>query len=314
LELKDDKPQIKLYKGKSYVALPRDPQPWLIEKIVPSGGAMNIYGKPKLGKSYGALGIAFAVADEKATEWLGYKVIKHGPVVYLQVDTPRSEWADRIERLSGVHDIENVYFTDLNLVPYPFNINQQDVKEALMEVLTPIKPVLLVVDTLREVHEGDENDSTAMKKVISSLVECTMKSNTSLLLVSHSRKDQVERGEDLMNDGRGSSYVAGRMDIVAKLTEKYLTVQGRSIGHTKIGIEQVPMGRPDGGMIVLNGEKAENEANLKYVLAQPDLSDAARARLLAAMDGKIEPETARSRIRDYKKRHGLLGGAEGGGD
>jgi RecA-family ATPase len=109
--------------GENYLALPRDPQPWLIDKLVPSGGLMNLYGKPKLGKSYGALGIAHAIANESVDSFLGHQVVKHGKVVYLQVDTPRSEWAQRQERMvKGGYSIKNIGWLDANLVPYPVNV------------------------------------------------------------------------------------------------------------------------------------------------------------------------------------------------
>ena len=283
------------------MALPRDPQPWLIEKIVPAGGLMNVYGKPKLGKSFMALGIALAVSNPAVTQWLDRPVLKHGPVVYLQVDTPRSEWADRVSRISEQHDISNIHFTDMLEVPYPLNINVEGVKLGLKQYIAQMdpKPVLLVVDTLREVHEGDENDSGAMKKVITSLVECTMGVNCSLLLVSHSRKDNIDRPDDIMDDGRGSSYVSGRMDVVAKLTEKNVHMKGRSIGATKVAVQQ-----DNTGLIVQNAEKADMEASLKMCLEQP-VSDRERAKLLMALVPGLELEAARSRIRDYKAKHKL---------
>jgi hypothetical protein len=120
------------------------------------------------------------------------------------------------------------------------------------------------------------------------------------LLVSHSRKDQIFNGrpveDNLMDDGRGSTYVSGRMDIVAKMTEKNLILKGRAIGMTKIAIEQDEI-----GMLQLNAEKAESEANVRHVIEQDMKSDMERARLLAADEG-IEVEAARSRIRTYREK------------
>lgn len=293
-------------RGKDYLALPRDPQPWLIEKVVPSGGLMNAYGKPKLGKSYLALGIALAVSNPNVQEWLGFRVLKHGDVMYLQADTPRSEWASRVDKLAALgYDISNIHFTDNNLGPYPVNLTSPAAKESLKQCIEAVKPVLLVVDTLREVHSGDENDSGAMKEIIQSVVECTRNTNTSVLFVSHSRKDLNSKDggkgdDDLMNDGRGSSYVSGRMDVIAKLTEKTLILKGRSISETKISVEQDKVS----GLIVQNQENITSEAHIQFVMNNPQLaSDRAKAEMLAALEG-IELEAARSRIRTWKKKHG----------
>jgi RecA-family ATPase len=293
------------YQGSNYLALPRDPQPWLIEKLIPIG-ATNLYGKPKAGKSYLALGIAFAISCPAMDEFMGHRVIKHGPVMYLQVDTPREEWALRIEKIKDAQwDIENVHFTDSHLVPYPVDITVQYIKDKLKEAIFKIKPIVLVVDTLREVHEGDEDKSAIMKKVVTSLVECTRETNTSLLLLSHSRKEnpQYANKSDLMDDNRGSGYTAGRMDMIIKLTEKQMMLKGRSIIEKRIAVEQDSL-----GMVVLNRDKADSEGKVKQVLAMPQLtSDRQRADMLASIEDNLTVEAARSRIRQYKEKHKMEG-------
>jgi hypothetical protein len=312
-----DKKLFQFYKGKDYLALPRDPQPWLIERMVPSSGVMNLYGRPKLGKSFGSLGIASAISDPTCTQWLGHPVLKHGPITYLQVDTPRDEWAGRIANIEQHgYNIDNIYFTDANLVPYPLDITVEDIKQELREIIRVQRPLLLIVDTLREVHGEDENDSKAMRNVINGLVAITKDTNTALLLVSHSRKEYSNHKSggddddgDLMDGNRGSGYTAGRMDVIAKLTAKHLIVKGRAIGMKKVGID-----RDDAHMLVLDQAKSQKEANIKFVLSQPDMSERGRAEMLAAME-QIEPEAARSRLKYYRKHQKVaetftVGGAE----
>lgn len=294
--------------GDNYLALPRDPQPWLIEKLVPAGGLMNLYSKPKMGKSYLALGIAEAVSNPLITEYLGRSVIKHGPVAYLQIDTPRNEWGHRVEILkeSVGFCTRLIAFTDANLVPYPLDITADFVRAGLQKWIEKNKPALLIVDTLREIHEGDENKSEIMKKVITALVQCSQSTNTTVLLVSHSRKENVNIAESITDDGRGSSYVAGRMDIIAKLTEKGLWLKGRSIGENKIIMEQ----DADSHMWTLNANKAEQEANTKYCAEQPNLSIRDRAKLLQTFDPDLKFEAARTRIRTWLQNHGQSAAAD----
>ncbi len=309
----------KLFKwtwGKSYLALPRDPIPWLIDKIVPAGGLMNLYSQPKVGKSFLALGFALAVSNPDIDNWAGQKVLKHGPVLYLQVDTPRNQWGERIEKIVNAgHDISRIAFVDALLTPYPLDINVQAIKEALKADIAEIKPVLLVVDTLRESHDGDENDSKEMKRVITSIIECTKDTNTACLVVTHSRKDngfdkkgkgggagKSEADDDIgmMDDTRGSSYVNGRMDVVSKLTPKGLRLKGRSIGSNKLSLEQNPQTQ----LWEPNAEKAESEANLKHVCTQKGLKQRAMAELLVAMEPELSIETARSRVRRWIDKNG----------
>lgn len=310
--------------GSEYLALPRAPQPWLIENVIPIGGLANMYGKPKLGKSYAALGIAEAVSCEDKDNWLGFAVKAHGTVAYMQVDTPRSLWATRVETLKAQgHNIDNIAFIDGLMTPYPVNMIDPVQKQALKSTIHAIKPTLFIVDTLREVHGGDENDSGAMREVITAVVECCREVDTAILFISHSRKDatmtkwggrknqdSADDGDDnIMDDGRGSSYVSGRMDVVIKLTSKSVILKGRAISETKVPVEQDKAT----GMIVQNAEDAEKLAHIQMVMTQPKLtSDRQRAEMLAALEN-IKLETARSRIREWRKKFGGVLG-EGGDD
>lgn len=303
--LLDDVPLVAV-QGRNYLALPRDPQPWVIEKVIPVGGLVNIMGKPKLGKSYMGLGLACAVSDPKQTEWLGYKVVKHGPVVYIQIDTPRSFWADRLDSITQHgYDIDNIHFVDSLLAPYPFNVMEQKVIDQIKDLVVKTKPVLLIFDTLREIHEYDENDSTAMKKVLTNVVYSVRGTNTTVVFISHTRKEQnIFKGggkpqDDLMNDGRGTSYIPGRMDVMMKLTEKQLLMKGRGLVATTLRIEQ----DKNCGMIVLDREREERKQHIKAVLAIPGLTKAEQAKMLADMDG-ISLAAAKARLHRHKENGG----------
>jgi len=241
-----DAPQA-FQRGQDYLALPRDPQPWIIEKLLPLGGLTNLYGTPKAGKSFAALGIAHAVADPMCEEWLGFKVRKHGRVAYLQVDTPRSEWGRRLDQIvRNGYDLSDVYFADKIIAPYPFNILEPSHGDWLHKQIAAVDPMLVIVDTLREVHGGDENDSTVMRNVIANLVKACGE-HRAILLVSHSRKGlagatrnlgEGDDSNDLMNDNRGSGYVPGRMDSVVKLTPRTLTFKGRATDQGSLRVQQ----------------------------------------------------------------------------
>lgn len=222
--------------GDDYLALPRDPQPWVIRDLIPIGGLVNIYGRPKTGKSFAAIGIAHAISHSDTSKWLNFDVAKHGRVCYLQLDTPRSTWAERLNIIrKDDYDLTNIYFADTIIAPYPFSILIPDHQTWLKNHIKALDPLVVIVDTLREVHSGDENDSTVMKNVISALVDCC--APAACVLLSHSRKENM-MGEDIMTDARGSSYIAGRMDSVVKLTGKNLIYKGRSCGENKFKVRQ----------------------------------------------------------------------------
>lgn len=258
--------------GPGYLKLPREPQPWLIERLLPVG-LTNLYGKPKSRKSFIALGIAAAIADGRP-DWNGFRVARHGPVAYLQIDTPRVAWADRIEKLQNVlgYDLTNLHLADMQTVPYPFNILDEKTYKLLQLQLSEIKPVLTIIDTLRESFSGDENDSNTMRNVITSLVAAARweGGESSIIFISHARKDGVMHtvggaGDLLMDDARGSSYVSGRMDMVIKVTEKQMAWKGRQTDQQQRDLQV----HPETGFVMFAGQQLRaqaGEAVTRYLL------------------------------------------------
>jgi RecA-family ATPase len=226
--------------GKDYLSLPRAPETWLIDPLIPAGGACLVYGDPKIGKSYAALQLALAL--QNGTEWLGFHVPRKARTVYVQLDTPRSLWAERLESLArgGVQGIDQLPQADLGtLGTWPFDILEDDHLELLKFSLKQWAPDLVVIDTLRECHSGDENDSTMMKNVMSRLIAATQPA--ALMLIHHSKKPVPDQQMDLMNDMRGG-YIAGMMDAIIKFTNRGVHYIGRSIEQGLVPAERASNG------------------------------------------------------------------------
>ena len=225
------------YPVSDYLALPRNAVSWVVEDILPTGGLLNIYGKPKSHKSFLALQIAQAVADPNIKEVAGFPVHQHGKVAYLQVDTPRGLWADRLIR--WFPDMQQgVALADAEVVPYPFNILGDGFKW-LKDSVAACQPLVVFIDTLREIHIGDENDSSHMQLVVNTLASACKPA--AVVMLSHARKNSAEGGFALMDENRGSGYVAGRMDAVVYLSKEKLTYQTRTAKLDSFEIFRTPL-------------------------------------------------------------------------
>lgn len=222
-----------------YLALPRAPQSWLIDPILPAGGSMMIYGDAKLGKTYAALQLAHSVAT--GVPWFGYPVRKTGRVCYLQLDTPPNLWAAVPDAYLGILQKEgmiphpNLFWGDRETLGacWPFNALDPEHILLLKDWVSELQPDLVVLDTFREIHRGDENKSNDMQSVIGNLVAAT--TPAAMLLVHHSKKPSQDQGPDVRNDMRGG-YIAGRMDTVFQLTKHQARYFGRAVedGHVKV--------------------------------------------------------------------------------
>lgn len=289
-----------------YLKLDREPQPWVIHSLVPVGGLVNVFGKPKTGKSFIAYDWAFAVAAGKGT-WFGYEIQRPGPVMYLQIDTPREEWARRSQQGVEMYAVADMplYIADMWLIPqYPMDILEQTKANViwLKQQVELLKPVMIVIDTLREVHSGDEDNSTVMRNVISEIVGACRPA--AIVLVSHARKDQAGfgdvGGDDLMDQARGSSYVAGRMDVICKVTQKRMMFKGRATGAVTEVLEQ----DPETGWIKIQREEDGSDKIISDLkMEKPGLSLHQYAQLLAAKK-KYSVSTATRRIHKWLEENG----------
>lgn len=240
-----------LHTGPEYLKLPVEPQPWIVKGVLPVGGKLNIFGKPKLGKSMLGLQLAAAIASGDA-DWMSFPILTRGHVAYIQIDTPRALWHDRVTYAAQCGlNFDHVYFADdQDVQPYPFNvldeIHPNKIGEGYYWLKREIgdlnpKPKVVIIDTLREVHAGKEDDSGHMRNVINVLQSAMP--GIAMVLISHARKGGsfIHQGggqPDLMDENRGSGYVAGRMDCVVWLKEKELVAKGRALAETYLSIKQ----------------------------------------------------------------------------
>lgn len=277
--------------AEEFLASPQKQRQWLIKPILPAGAIINLYGKPKTGKSFASMGMGLALANGDK-DWNGFEVHQQGHVMYLQIDTPEGEMWDRLKDITDAgYSLGDgrIHIADLTIAPYPYNVLLPQHQAWLRHEVARIKPLIVFIDTLREAHEEDENSSKDMKKVINALVKICHPA--AIGLISHSRKDsQFEAAgaeSDIMDGGRGSSYVAGRMDTVIKFTGRngkgHMAYKGRSKGaEGRVPITQ----DPDTGLVFVDADYAKKElAVLTSLREHPDWTDNKHAEALKGIVG-----------------------------
>lgn len=281
-----------------YLNQPREAESFIIKPLIPLSGACLMYGAAKGGKSFMAIQLALALSGQMP-DWLGFPITMTGPVCYLQLDTPRQVWATRFDEVLRKHkvkyDSSKLLLADReSIAHYPFDILQPLHTKYLFDLVQGHRPIAVIVDTLREVHSGDENDSTVARNVIANLVGATHPA--ALILISHDRKPNPDAHKDLLADHRGSSYVTGRMDAILRLTKTALYYTGRSIEEGNIKLQRL-----DSGLWAPKIEEADTVAMAK-VLSDPQLGTLrAKARVLATLIGTNE-DAALSRIRRFTSK------------
>lgn len=224
-----------------YASLPSQTDNYLIDRFLPCPGRVLLVGPPKRGKSYLALQIGLAVA--KGESFLGRPALSAGRrVLYLQFDTPHSLWLERMHMLKeeGIElppfrpqaDHGDFIVLDPSHLRRSLDVvNNPDDVAYLIQIMTDLKPALVIVDTLAKLHSGDENDAGAMKKVFHVLN--SIFADCCILYVHHTRKLSPQPGQKVLHRptpsdaARGSSFLAGEVDAIWLLYNNSLTTEVR---------------------------------------------------------------------------------------
>lgn len=199
---------------------------WLIPGILPRPGLTVLMGPPFSGKSFLALQLGLDLARGESP--FGRSVPKDIKVLYLQLDTSELIWRERILDLkaSGVDVSVPVYMPHPAALPVPTLITNQEVRVRLRGMLTELKPDVVIIDVLRELHQYDENDSTA-QKIVFDYISSVFR-DYALILLHHSKKLFGSiAGIDPIMLCRGSTYIPGRADAIWLLAQGKLKIVSR---------------------------------------------------------------------------------------
>lgn len=276
-----------------YLQLPRDPDVWLLKNLLPAGGSGILYAPPKVGKTYLALQMANAIGGG-ADNWMEFDVVKKGKVLILQLDTPRATFTTKYfepMRANGM-GFQNVMVADSEILKLSLVDILQPSHQAMLKRMVEAKePALVIIDTLRKLHSGDENSSTEMSNVMS-LVKSVVHP-AAVLLISHERKPAPDGEKDIMTDLRGSTSVVGEMDAILRLTKSRLYYAGRSIEEGSIKLRRLDVD----DCLMWEPDPEDGKAALAAVLMDKSLTtDGAKARELSRLTGK-NIEACKSTIR-----------------
>ena len=181
------------------------PLPMLIEGLLPDRSLFLLSGKPKAGKSFLALDMAYAVRQGAAV-FGKYKVNRPGPVVYLGMEDGKYEIANRL--LARGRKKGDADDTGLILCSERFVLSDAERMDVLRRQLEEIAPSLLIVDTAAEalgirdwLNRGEITDKVGSLRDLARQV-------CAVLLVSHNRKSDGDAGDEIA----GSNAFTGAVD------------------------------------------------------------------------------------------------------
>lgn len=200
-----------------------DPGPtrWLVEGLW-TDRAFGILGAlPKSWKSFFTLQLAISVAT--GLPLFGrHDVHRIGRVLIFQAEGGSASIRRRMGALCRAlgMDLEQL---DVHVIDTPMmHLDRPDTMARFMATVEAVKPVLTILDPLRELHTGDENDSSYVAQLLAPLRTLQARVGCAVLVVHHFSKPPGD-GKSLrrpMEQLRGNGAMGGAVDSFISLASK----------------------------------------------------------------------------------------------
>jgi len=181
---------------------PQPPIEWVVDGLYSRGSVNIIVGSPGSKKTYSTVDCALAVA--MGDQWCGRTTLQ-GPVLLIDEESGIRRMNRRLRELAkgrGASEATPIWYTCLDM----FNaLSAGDIVE-VDQLMTRIKPVLVVIDALADVMPGgDENSVKDTHPVFQNLRALAEKHHSAFVVIHHSNKT---------GGYRGSSAIQGAVDLM----------------------------------------------------------------------------------------------------
>jgi hypothetical protein len=243
------------------------PPEYLVDQYLVRDTLAMLVAEPGVGKSFLAIDWMMHIASGR--DWLGHRVKKAEPVLYLIAESPNS-FGPRVSAWEQYHQLtESDELEPTVFLPIPANLSDPADIAELVEIIDEIRPGLIVVDTLaRSTTGAEENSSKDMGIVINNADELRRVCGSCVLLIHHT--GHTEKGR-----GRGSSAVYGAIYtelILSGSTESTLVLRNTKAKGaaktddlrykmTKVTLDGMvdELGRPVTSLVVVDQNEAPQE-------------------------------------------------------
>ena len=236
-EEKKEIPKLDTFDGKNLFETKFAPINWVVPDLLPSGLSV-LASRPKVGKSWFALGLAKAVSN--GLNFLDRPTIQ-GDVLYCAFEDGKRRINNRLQML---HFSSNMHFPQ-------FIFDSEDLLKGFEEQLIDwIKRQnnarLIVIDTLIRVqghkNAGGMNAYEMDSKMLSPIQKIAVQFNIAILLVHHTKKNKAD---DPFDDISGSTGIQGICDTLLHIQVNrgqrkqlpVLQVTGRDIESQDIAMQ-----------------------------------------------------------------------------
>lgn len=196
------KPRFTLESAAELLAKPEPEIEWLIKNVWVHKSRGLIAGNPGVGKTWFALDMLMSVASGQ--NFLNQYPVKQAPVLLVEEEGSILNLSRRIHAMARARglkdsDLQNFYHLTRQFVRIPTDMIE------LFHLILDKEIRLVVFDSLRRFHAGNENSSEEMQIVLDSFGRLNVMAETSVVLIHHLAKQSEMTPKPIFERLRGSS-------------------------------------------------------------------------------------------------------------
>jgi 5S rRNA maturation endonuclease (ribonuclease M5) len=184
-------PHVMLAEGAQFGATAPPEVEWIVEGVIQKGGNGIVTGEPKAGKSLLMIDLLLAVAT--GTPWLGFSVSRRVKCALISREDYPGMTQQRLARLfRGTvrrMDFEGWLWINTRWQTPTFLLEDNGHVSQLIEEMRSENVEFACFDVFRRLHGQDENDNTAIQKILDQLARIQTEVGCALALVHHTTKD-----------------------------------------------------------------------------------------------------------------------------
>jgi len=220
-----------------------EPKHIISKGILPQESLLILSGEPKVGKSHLAMNLAYHIVT--GSSWFDFNIGITGKCLILQAEN--AYYAQR-SRIQTIHNLTTPPYSlptinnDQLLISdmiHSIKINTPEGQEALKQIISIHKPLVLIIDPLINFHTAEENSNTEMAQIMDFLHSLKTDFHLSLIIVHHERKPtgtDNSAGTAL----RGASAIRGGYDTGLALKHYYEKHTGRKLHQLDFELRNGP--------------------------------------------------------------------------
>jgi hypothetical protein len=186
--------------------------PWLIERILPAPGIMALSGIPGDFKSWLTLHMALSVA--RGTPVFGKFVVQQGAVLVIDEENHLRHIQTRL-RLLGANAADPIFYQSFG----NFKADNEKKVAAVLKKAKENGVKLIILDSLVNVHDQDENDAGGISKVFQGIKKF-LAEDISVIFIHHHRKNNGFGQNNPAQSLRGSTNILAEVDSHVSVERK----------------------------------------------------------------------------------------------